>query len=494
MNEFRHQRISVIGAARSGVAAAQALARRGAEVLLSDSQSEASLGAERRREVQATGARWVFGAGVTDALPEGTELVVTSPGVPRTAPVLREAVRRGLPVWSEIELAFRLTERPIIAVTGTNGKTTTTLLIAAMLRASGKSTSICGNVSADEIKCTLVEAAVTESPPVPLLNQNNLLSREEEGSGILVAEISSFQLEWVEQFAPKVAVLTNISPDHLNRHAHLEEYAQTKARIFAAQSAQDWAILNYDDPIVRAIGESGLPGRRLWFTLQDSPPESGPCAWMPTDAHADRELAIRIMDGGKYPDWTLRPSDIPPTLPGRHSLQNILAAAAAALALGADPTGISEAIADFKGVPHRMELVAEISGVRYINNSMCTNVAAAISSLQALDRPAIVLAGGADKGLDFAPLTPVLCAGARHLILIGAAADKMESTFRAGGYQAISRADTLEAAVAEASRMARSGETVILSPACASFDMFQDFEARGAAFRQAVSMLKEDTL
>jgi UDP-N-acetylmuramoylalanine--D-glutamate ligase len=305
-------------------------------------------------------------------------------------------------------------------------------------------------------------------------------------AGLLVAEVSSFQLEWVERFAPHVGILTNITPDHLNRHASFAEYAQTKARLFAAQNVDDWAVVNYDNPAAREIGQSGLRARRVWFTREGSPPEDGPAAWLRAGV-----LTARLQEGVS-PIALLHQDDLPPTLPGAHSVENVLAAAVAALAVGADAGAIAEAVREFSGVAHRMEFVAEIAGVRYINNSMCTNVAAAVNSLEALDRPAIVIAGGADKQLDFAPLTPALQRKARHLILIGAAAAKMEETFRAGGYTAIRLADRLEAAVREAQRLAQPGEVVLLSPGCASFDMFRDFEARGEAFRQVVRALQEE--
>ncbi len=514
MDEFRNRRISVIGAARSGVAAAGVLTHLGAETLLAETQPAEKLGAARLAEITATGARFVANASVEAALPVGTELVVTSPGVPRTAPVLQEAVRRGIPIWSEIELAYRLTDAPIVAITGTNGKTTTTLLIAAMLQAAGKPAIIAGNVSADEIKRTLVDAAYSTrwppppSPPPrtgeggrerrltsPLLVRNE---RQGEGAGgevvkgdnspILVAEISSFQLEWVERFAPKVAVLTNITPDHLNRHADFAEYAQAKARIFAAQGSDDWAVLNWDDPTAREIGLGGVPGRRCWFSRTACGPADGPLA----SVHAGM-LQVALEDGSA-PVPILPVAELPATLPGMHSIENVLAASAASLAMGADAEAIARAVRSFGGVAHRMEWVAEIEGVRYINNSMCTNIAAAICSLEALDRPAIVIAGGAAKGLDFAPLTPTLRAKAKHLLLIGEAAAQMEVVFRVGGYEAITRAASLPEAVAEAHRRAAPGDVVILSPACASFDMFADFEARGAAFRDTVRALAERSL
>jgi UDP-N-acetylmuramoylalanine--D-glutamate ligase len=487
VEDFRNRNISVIGAARSGIDSSSVLVRLGARVTLSDSQSAEKLGPERVAEARCTGALFLPGAAVDEALPPGTELVITSPGVPRNAPVLQEAVRRGIPVWSEIELAYRLTDAPILATTGTNGKTTTTLLLAAMLQAAGRSAVVAGNVSADEIKRTLVHAAFATRPS-PDSADGETDNRQREAAALaplLVAEVSSFQLEWVDSFAPHVAILTNITPDHLNRHAGFEEYAQTKARLFARQRPEDWAILNYDDPTARAIGEARLPGRRLWFTHSD-PPEHGPAAWV-----SQGTLLVRL-EPDREPISLLTVQEMPSTLPGVHSVENVLAASAAALAVDAAPEAVAAAVREFRGVAHRMEIVDEIDGVRYINNSMCTNVAAAISALNALDRPAIVIAGGADKGLDFAPLAPVLRQRARHLILIGAATDKMERALRVGGMQAISRADSLEAAVGMARTLAVPGDAVLLSPACASFDMFRDFEVRGAAFRQAVRAVKED--
>jgi UDP-N-acetylmuramoylalanine--D-glutamate ligase len=475
-DSFDGLRISVIGAARSGVSAARILTVMGAQVLLSDSAVEGEIGAERGVEIAATGASFVAGAGVEEALPDATRLVVTSPGVPRSAPVLREAMRRGIPIWSEVELAYRIAQAPLIAVTGTNGKTTTTLLIAAMLEQSHLTPVVAGNISADEIKRTLADAAFSVS---------GFASVEEHrpGSPILVAEISSFQLEWVERFAPRVAALTNITPDHLNRYEGFDEYAQTKARLFAAQGPDDWAILNYDNPAARRIGESGLPGKRLWFTTEKQAAGDGPQAYV-----AEDQVQVRLGETGA-PEFALPLREFSPALPGRHSVENVLAAAAAALAMGATPEAIAQAVRAFPGVAHRMEFVREVAEVRYVNNSMCTNVAAAVSSLQSLDRPGVVIMGGADKGLDFAPLVPALKAHARQVFLLGQAADKMERVLRAGGYDVIRRVETLEEAVAGASVTARRFETVLLCPACASFGMFRDFEERGVAFRRAVQSL-----
>ena len=451
MDDFRNKRISVIGAARSGLSAARILVELGASVLLSDGKTAQQLGFLRVTEIAETGADYVLGASPAQAVPEGTELVVTSPGVPRNAPVLLEAVGRDIPVWSEIELAYRITDAPIVAVTGTNGKTTTVLLIAAMLDAAGIANTVCGNVSADEIKRSLTEAAFAA---------RNLPEGEKP---VLVAEVSSFQLEWVHQFRPKVGILTNITPDHMDRYENFEDYARTKGRLFEAQTPEDWAI-------VRNGGAN--PARQNHLDAQVR----------------DGVIEIDLKTGG-CARAIMNVADFPPSLPGTHSVENVLAAASAALIMGASAEAIAEAVLIFGGVAHRMEFVREVNGVRYINNSMCTNPAAAVSSLLALDRPAVVIMGGADKGLNFWMFPDYLREKAKRVVLIGSAADKLEATFREGGYDAISRADTLENAVTIAREFAEPGDTVILSPACASFDMFRDFEERGAIFRRTIASL-----
>jgi UDP-N-acetylmuramoylalanine--D-glutamate ligase len=468
---FAGTRVSVIGAARSGLAAARVLTELGAIVTLSDSQTEEKIGTERVKEAQSVAAKFIAGATINEALPEGTIFVVTSPGVPKNAPVLVEAVRRELIVWSEIELAHALGQISV-AVTGTNGKTTVTILTAQLLEASGIEATIAGNVSADEIKQTLVEA-VWNNQQRPLREPSKI-----------VAEISSFQLEWVEDFQPYVAILTNITPDHLNRHSSFEEYAETKARIFAAQDQNDLAVVNDDDPAAKNIADSwderGFWSQLLRYSNTNIYDPSVPAAFVENGV-----IKIRLRMFGEVVS-ILPVSELPPSLPGAHSVQNVLAAAAAALFMGATPEAIARGIREFAGVAHRMERVAERNGVLFINNSMCTNTAAAVSSLSAMTRPTVVIAGGVDKESDFSDLTPVLHRHAKHVILIGRAADKMEQTFRTSGYEQISRADSMEHAVEQARSLAVAGDAVLLSPACASFDMFTDFEERGARFRVAV--------
>ncbi len=475
MEDFHGKRISVIGAARSGLSAARILVELGADVLLSDGKTAEQLGAERVTEIQETGAASVLGETPAQAIPDGMELVITSPGVRRDAPVLREAVRRDIPVWSEIELAYRITDAPIVAVTGTNGKTTTVLLIAAMLDAAGIPNMVCGNVSADEIKRSLTDAAFA-ARQLP-----------ENEKPVLVAEVSSFQLEWVHQFRPKVGILTNITPDHLDRYASIQDYADTKMRLFAAQGLEDWAVFNHPDLMRRNYSLSHilhqLTGKFVHVMGRLETDGAFPEAW-----ERDGLLEIDLKTGG-CARAIMNVSDFPPSLPGKHSIENVLAAASAALIMGATPEAIAEAVRNFGGVAHRMEFVREVDGVRYINNSMCTNVAAAVSSLCAIGTPVIAIMGGADKDLNFSDLGYLLRDRAKRIVLIGSAADKIEAAFRKNGSDAISRADSLEDAVTIAREFAEPGDTIILSPACASFDMFRDFEERGAIFRQIVNAL-----
>ena len=463
------QKISVIGAGRSGIASAIALAQRGAEVLLSDGKSTSSLSVDILEEIKNQGLRFVAQASPIEAIPSGTELVVTSPGVPRSAAVLQEAIGRSIPIWSEIELAYRISPAPIVAITGTNGKTTTTLLTVTVLNSTGKNAVAAGNISADELKKTLVEAAIEAE-------------HDADPNRVLVAEISSFQLEWVHTFKPWIACLTNITPDHLNRHGSMVEYAAAKAQIFAAQNSSDWAIWNSDDPVSRDLMLHG-------DLIRDAQPIA-----ISRNAPADLALpygcviddTLRISLDTKHILDVMPVSQLPDTLPGEHSIFNALMASSIGAIAGAEACQIADGIRSFAGVPHRMEFVAELNGVRYINNSMCTNISAACASLEAVGAPAIVIMGGADKELDFTPIGPALCRIARHVVLIGSAAPKIDAAIRGAGYSSISYAGTMEQAVEVATEHATYGDTVILSPACASFDMFRDFEHRGAAFRQAV--------
>jgi len=447
--------VAIIGLARTGLAAAEVLARLGAHVIVYDRKPAAALASEIA-EAERIGVEARVGRDTVDY--KGLDLLVTSPGVNRNAPVLTQAVAEGVEVISEIELAYRISRAPILAVTGTNGKTTTTVLLGRVMEADGRNTFIAGNISADELKMPLVKAAY-----------------EADSSAVIAAEISTFQLEWIKYFRPRVAALLNISADHGDRHSSFSEYAALKARIFENQESEDFAVVNRDNRWSLAAAKD-VRSSVLQFSVRRKV-ENG--------AYLDGGDVIFCIGGSRTK--VLSASDI--LLPGSHNLENVLAAVCMSLAFGAEVESVRKAVSSFDGVPHRMEKVAAVAGVQYINNSMCTNPKAFERSLEAVGGSAVVIAGGKFKGGRMDPIVRSVKKYAKALILIGASADLFESRVRAAGYNSIHRADSLEEAVNIAHNIASSGDTVILAPACASFDMFQDFEERGRVFRESVKKL-----
>lgn len=457
--QFAGRRIAVIGMKRTGRSTAEVLHRLGAQVVLSDAAPAEALG-EDYELASTLPVELRPEASPIDAL-EKAELVVPSPGVPRDAPVLKLALRLGIPILSEVEIAYRLARCPILAVTGTNGKSTTAAWLALMLEKAGMSVRLAGNISADELKCTLIDAAEASA----------------EGD-VIVAEISSFQLEWVERFRPRVGILTNIRRDHLDRHGTLAEYIRCKARLFAAQRPGDFAVLNAVNAPARRIARD-LRSRVVWFDRSCSSEDNRAFV-------CQQRLGVRI-DGQEH--LLVRVEDL--SLPGEHNLENALAASAAAIAFGVDSEPVSEALRTFSGLPHRSEPVAEIEGVLYINASMTTNVDAAIHVLKSAGRPVVLIAGGRAKHEDYEPLGVAIARYAHHAVLIGEAAEKIQECAEKAGFRHVSRASDMDEAVAVASRLARPGDAVILAPACGSFDMYANFEERGQAFRSAVAKLRD---
>jgi UDP-N-acetylmuramoylalanine--D-glutamate ligase len=425
-------RVLIVGAARSGLAAASALRRARPQTTVRLVDRDAL------PDELPDGVEGVLGDG--PELVEGCEIVVKSPGVPSDAPVIVAARAAGLPVWSEVELAFRLLgpEHPWIGITGTNGKSTTTSLTGAMLAAGGVPCAVAGNIG-DAVSGLVGELA--------------------EGSWV-VCELSSFQLEDVDELHPRVGVLLNVTPDHLDRHGTLEAYADAKLRMFARQLPEDVAVLVADDPFVGALADSDLPG-------------------------AGRRLRIHAADA---PDDLLGAFD-DSVLAGSHNLENVLSAAAAAEAAGADRRGVLDAVRSFRPLAHRMEHVGELRGVSYINDSKATNQEAAIRALGAFSHGVHLILGGSLKGGDFAPLARAVATGpVAATYLIGAAADAIDRALVVEHVRA-RRFDSLAEALAAASQAAEAGDTVLLSPACASFDQFRDFEDRGDQFRALVEEL-----
>jgi len=381
------------------------------------------------------------------------DLILPSPGVPADTPDLRVARAKGVTVWSELELAYRFHKGRLIGITGSNGKTTTTSLIAHLLQGAGAPVILAGNIGTP------------------------LIARVEETSenSISVVEMSSFQLELIATMRPDIGVFLNLTPDHLDRHESLEAYGTAKARIFENQTAKDFAILNADDaPTVRY---APAKPQVFWFSRR-KPVEQG--AYL-------RGAEIVFRRNGTE-EVLLEASDI--SLPGAHNLENVLAATAAARLAGAGTAGIADAVRSFAGVEHRLELAGEIRGVRYYNDSKATNVDATLKALDAFSGGVFIILGGKDKGSDYTVLRQPLREKAAQALLIGAAAEKIAGQI--AGSVAIERAGTLERALDIAQRRARPGHIVLLAPACASFDQFENYEHRGRVFKQLVRRLAEN--
>jgi UDP-N-acetylmuramoylalanine--D-glutamate ligase len=447
--------ICVIGAARSGVAVSALLIRHGDSVILTDTREYEAIVAEfpqieeELKALPADKTEKIFGRQIEKERIADIDEIVISPGIPLGIPILLAAKERGIPVISEVELAFSMTKTPFIAITGTNGKTTTTSLTGEIFKASGRKTYTVGNIG-DPISNYIDEAAPED---------------------VFVAEISSNQLDTCYQFKPKGAALLNLSPDHLDRYIQLEKYYAAKARIFQNQDESDFLVLNADDPEVLRLAENAR-ARKLYFSLK-GPVEQG--AYLNGD-----EIVIR--DGSDIHLCTVDELGIK----GPHNVMNALAAAALTYFAGVDPASIREAVMAFKGVAHRQERFADIDGVEYINDSKGTNTNASITALQAMTRPTILIAGGYDKKEDYNDFIAAVKEKVKLLILLGKTADDIENCARANGFDAILRVKDYDEAVQAACRAAVSGDVVLLSPACASWDMFDNFEDRGDLFKELV--------
>jgi len=445
------------------VAAAPVLARRGARVRVYDARPAAEL-----KDAPAAlheHAELFLGDASYPRIDE-CDLIVPSPGVPMDGDVLQAAVRRATPVLSEIEIAWRISRAPIVAITGTNGKTTTVFMSAAILRAAGREVQIAGNTLAGGFQVPLIRAADTLPE-----------------SAWIVAEISSFQLEWVQGFRPKIAVITNITADHLNRHGTVEAYAAAKARLLDAQNPDDFTVLNRDNPATNNLLYRAR-GRRLDFARE---PFAGEGTW---SEHRGGRRWLRGRFGGEKLD--LLPAD-ELRVPGEHTVENALAACAVGLGAGCPPEAMRRALAEFSGVPDRLEHVRTIRGVDYVNNTMCTNVDAAVRSIEAYDRPVVAICGGKDKGLDFDPLGRVIAERVKALVAIGADGPLVAESARRYGFDRIRTAGSMREAVRQAAEAAEPGDVVLLAPGCASFDWYTSFEARGADFKAEVKKLADET-
>ncbi len=438
-DDYRGRRVLVIGYGRTGAAVSRFLLDAGARVRVAERRSAAEL-------ADVDGRIELHDDDTDRRLLDGIALVVPSPGVAADAPLLRAAVARRIPVKAEIEIAARALGIPLLAVTGTNGKSTTTALLGEMVRAGGERPFVGGNLG---------------TPLITAVDGNYSLA---------VVEVSSFQLEWVEQFRPRVGVLLNVTEDHLDRYADLDAYGATKLRLFARQTADDVAVLNGGDPWVRTHAMA-LAATTLWFG-------GGEGVALRADA-----AAIRMRLAGREEVYPLAKV----ALTGAHNRENMMAAIAAARAVGIAAAAVQEALEAFRPLPHRLELVRERDGVRWIDDSKGTNVGAVVKSLEGHQHSVVLLAGGIEKGGDYGVLVEPVRRAVKRAILFGAARDMLARTL--ADATEVELADTLAEAVSRAAAVAKPGDTILLSPACASFDMFRDYADRGNQFQALVQAL-----
>ncbi len=456
--ELAKKNIAVVGLGRTGIALARFLKKRGAAVVATDMAAEKDLGPQVQ-ELRQMGITLELGRQSPEVFQQ-TDLIVLSPGVPHTIEPVVRAQQRGTPVVGEIELASRFIKEPIVAVTGTNGKTTTTELLGDMLKRSGLDVFVGGNIG---------------NPLIGYLDQG-------QPADVIVAEISSFQLDTIDRFRPKIAVLLNITSDHLDRYPDFEAYAASKMRLFKNQCPSDIAVLNGSDPLVRSLttglknikliypepgqNENGavINGNQIYFQINNSGPLN--------------------LDGQNQ--WSLNLSDI--KLRGRHNLENACAAGLAAIAAGARPEAIRETLDRFHGGAHRLEYLDTIQDVAYFNDSKATNVDAVIKAVQSFSQPVVLIMGGLDKGSNFESLREILPRHIKNLIVMGHAAGLIRTALE--NLTPTITATSMADAVNQAQKVVSPGEVVLLSPGCASFDMYDSYAQRGEDFRKEVLKLK----
>lgn len=462
--EYRDQEVVVLGLARSGQAVAKVFHANGARVTVNDAKPREQC--PEADELERLGIRVICGGHPDGLVHEGVKLLVKNPGIPYRVGPLVKAAELSIETVTEVEVAWHLAHAPIIGITGSNGKTTTTTWIGRMLEASGLKPVVAGNIGRP-----LCEAAA-----------------ETADGGWLVAELSSFQLKGTTDFRPRIAVLLNFYETHLDYHGTMEDYWSSKTKLFANQTDGDAAVLNWDDPACRRLAGS-LQARIIPFS-------AGSAGELPETGVVVEEgvITIRKPDGSRLS--LVRADEV--GIPGKHNLENALAAAAAAWAAGADPAVIAEELRAFRGVEHRQEFVREVGGVRYYNDSKATNPSAAITALDAFSAPIVWIGGGLERGMEYRDLVPWFAGRVKAAVVLGETRNKLAAVAREAGVPAIHivEADTKERAeeavdeaVRLAAREAAEGDVVLFSPACASWDMFPSYEERGRMFKASVHRL-----
>ncbi len=447
ITEYHHKKILVLGLAKSGVSAASLLHKLGAFVTVNDSKP-----LDENPEAQGLleqGITVICGSHPVELLDEGFQLIVKNPGIPYYNPMIERAVEKGIPIITEVELAYKVSEAPFLAITGSNGKTTTTTLLFDMLEQASKKPLIAGNIGT-------VASDVAQTA---------------EKDNQIVIELSSFQLMGIDQFKPKVAIITNIYDAHLDYHGTREEYAHAKGNITRNQDATDYLIVNVEQEVVMNIA------RRSKANI------------IPFSTVKQLEFGAFVKKGAIYfhDEKVMDVKDI--VLPGAHNLENILSAVAAAKLTGVDNESIHRVLSTFKGVKHRLQFIDEIKGRRFYNDSKATNILATENALAAFDMPTILLAGGLDRGNEFDELIPSL-KNVKAMIIFGQTADKLERIGIEAGIKTIQRVDNVDKAVPAAFQLSEEGDVILLSPACASWDQYKTFEVRGDIFIEAVHKLK----
>ncbi|MFJ7933052.1 UDP-N-acetylmuramoyl-L-alanine--D-glutamate ligase [Sporosarcina sp. NPDC096371] len=446
VDQFNGMKVLVLGLAKSGFAASKLLHSAGAHVTVNDASPDE--GNEEAAALRLEGIQVICGGHPSGILDEGFDLVVKNPGIPYSNLVVAEALKKKIPVWTEIELTSRISEAPIIAITGSNGKTTTTTLLYHMLNIGGKHPLIAGNIGT--VSCAVAEEATRDN--------------------IIVLEASSFQLMGTETFRPSIAIWTNLYDAHLDYHGSSEAYALAKSAISSNQTPEDYFIYNDDQPELRNYALRS-DAKKVPFSLTG----------MKTHGISADDEQI-YWNGEPYVNRSVI------KLPGLHNLENILAATAAAILSGCDKTAIENVLSSFTGVRHRMQFVKELKGRKFYNDSKATNTLATKSALAAFNVPTILLAGGLDRGQSFEELRPYM-ANSKAVVVLGETAEKFATFAESCGIQKIIRADNVTDAVQKAYPLTESGDIILLSPACASWDQYPSFEARGDQFIEAVMQL-----
>ncbi|KAA8782637.1 UDP-N-acetylmuramoylalanine--D-glutamate ligase [Paenibacillus sp. 4624] len=467
---YRGQQVVVLGLAKSGVQVAKVLHRAGADVIVNDKKDREQC--PEASELEALGISVVCGGHPDDLIHRDVKLVVKNPGIPYHAAPVQQALELGIEVVTEVEVAYHLCGAPMIGITGSNGKTTTTTWVGNMLEQAGLNPIVAGNIGTP--LCEAAEQATADN--------------------WMVVELSSFQLKGTVEFRPRIAALLNVAETHLDYHGGMEDYVASKAKLFANQQPDDVAVLNWDDAVCRELIPY-IKARLIPFSLTENL-ETGVYADPPYVDGEEDDVKRQVIysDGAGHREVIIDVEDI--GIPGRFNVGNALAAVAIAIAAGANPSKLAAPLADFKGVEHRLEYVLEHNGSVYYNNSKATNSKATVMALNSFKEPVVLIAGGLDRGSDMMELLPALEERVKALVVLGENRAKMAKVAELAGLKQIKVVDneedaarTLTVAVQEAARLAEPGDVVLLSPACASWDMFASYEERGRIFKEAAHNL-----